>query len=139
MGPTVLRRSQPRVSGPPGKRWVYAAAEPGASGGVGTRVHVIEILLPLQRRDGSPQPRALFGATRSELVERFGGLTAFTRAPAEGLWEREEGAVESDSIVVFEVMADELDRGWWAAFKARLEQSFDQDEIVIRAAAAERL
>ena len=100
---------------------------------------MIEILLPLQRRDGSPQPGTLFSGTRAELVERFGGLTAFTRAPAEGLWEREEGEVEEDAIVVFEVMAEEIDSRWWAEFRARLERSFDQDAIVIRASEARRL
>ena len=102
-------------------------------------MHVIEILLPLQRRDGSPQPRQLFAEARSELVERFGGLTAFTRAPAEGLWEDEDGEVEGDSIVVFEVMAEALERGWWADYRRRLERSFDQGAIVIRASAAEVL
>ena len=102
-------------------------------------MHVIEILLPLQRSDGSPQPKGVFGEARGELIDEFSGLTAFTRAPAEGLWEREEGEVERDSIVVFEVMADELDRGWWAEFRARLEAMFEQEQIVIRAAQVEQL
>jgi hypothetical protein len=102
-------------------------------------MHVIEILLPLRRRDGSPQPKALFGETRRELVERFGGLTAFTRAPAEGLWEAEEGEVESDAIVIFEVMADELDPNWWARYRGELERRFKQDEVVIRASETQRL
>ena len=101
-------------------------------------MHVIEILLPLYRNDGSRQPRQLFGEVRRELVDRFGGLTAFTRSPAEGLWE-EEGEVTRDEIVVFEVMADTLDRVWWAEFRTRLEQLFDQDEIVVRAREVERL
>jgi hypothetical protein len=102
-------------------------------------MHVIEILLPLQRSDGSPQPEGVLGDARRELVDKFGGLTSFTRAPAEGLWEREEGEVERDSIVLFEVMAEELDRNWWAKLPARLERMFDQEEIVIRAATSERL
>ncbi len=64
---------------------------------VGSGVHVVEIFLPLKRSDGSDQPRALFGAVRGELVDRFGGLTAFTRSPAEGLWEAAPGEVERDS------------------------------------------
>ena len=69
-------------------------------------MHVIEIFLPLQRNDGSPQPRELFGKVRKELIEKFGGLTAYSRAPAEGLWERDEGSVDKDAIVIFEVMAE---------------------------------
>jgi len=102
-------------------------------------MHVVEIFLPLKRKDGSPQAEGLFGQVRAELVERFGGLTAFTRAPAEGLWEDEDGEVERDSIVIFEVVADNLDRGWWSSFRERLEKQFDQDEVLIRASAVERL
>jgi hypothetical protein len=102
-------------------------------------MHVVEIFLPLKTNDGSDQPRALFAQLRQELVERFGGLTAFSRAPAEGLWEDEEGHVDRDQIIIFEVVADELDRGWWESLRARLEQEFAQDEILIRASPAERL
>jgi hypothetical protein len=102
-------------------------------------MHVIEIFLPLRRNDGSEQPPAIFAELRRELVERFGGLTAFSRAPADGLWEDEAGAVERDQIVIFEVMAETLDRGWWSELRARLEREFAQDEVLIRAASAERL
>jgi hypothetical protein len=47
--------------------------------------------------------------------------------------------VDRDSIVIFEVMADELDRQWWKAFRAMLERLFDQEEILIRASAVDRL
>ena len=102
-------------------------------------MHVVEIFLPLRRNDGSQQPRELFGTVRRELVERFGGMTAFTRSPAEGLWESGDGDVERDSIVIFEVMAAGLDRAWWSAYRAQLERLFEQDEVVIRASAVERL
>ncbi|HVM38271.1 MAG TPA: hypothetical protein VM265_07790 [Sphingomicrobium sp.] len=102
-------------------------------------MHIVEIFLPLQRNDGSPQPRETFAALRRELVDRFGGLTAFTRAPAEGLWEDEEGQVERDRIVIFELMAERLERGWWSELRARLERELQQDEVLIRATAAERL
>lgn len=100
---------------------------------------VIALFLPLKRNDGSDQPRALFGDVRRELVERFGGLTAYARAPAEGLWQREPGEVDRDAIVIFEVMAEALDRGWWSEYRARLEQAFGQEALVIRASAVERL
>ena len=106
---------------------------------VGPGMHVVEIFLPLKRRDGSNQPRERFGEVRRELIARFGGLTAFTRAPAEGLWESPDGDVGRDSIVIFEVMADALDRAWWSSYRATLERLFEQDEILIRASAIERL
>jgi hypothetical protein len=102
-------------------------------------MHVVEIFLPLNRRDGTPQPSGRIGELRRELVERFGGLTAFTRAPAEGLWEDDDNHVERDRIVIFEVMAEEIDRGWWSALRERLERDLDQEEVLIRASAIERL
>ena len=102
-------------------------------------MHVVEIFLPLRRNDGSDQPRERFATVRREVLDRFGGLTAFTRAPAEGLWESAPGEVDSDSIVIFEVMANEIDRGWWAGYRRELERLFEQDEIVIRASEVERL
>ena len=102
-------------------------------------VHLVTILLPLDRRDGTPQPRALFAALRDALVERFGGATFFNRAPADGLWE-EDGEVERDRIVLVEVLVDgAIDRDWWTALRRRLERDFDQEEVLIRAMAVERL
>lgn len=102
-------------------------------------VHLIEILLPLSDKEGERFPAALFGAVREELVEHFGGLTAFTRSPAEGLWEAEDGARTRDEIVIFEVMADWIDRSWWRSYRAGLEERFAQEEILIRAREVDRL
>lgn len=101
-------------------------------------MHLVTILLPLERNDGTPQPRALFGRLRDELVDKFGGATFFSRAPAQGLWE-EDGEVERDEVVTVEVLADELERAWWARLRERLERDFGQDEILIRASKVERL
>lgn len=81
----------------------------------------------------------LFGDVRRELTERFGGLTAHMRAPARGLWKTDEGEVARDDIVIFEVMAEALDRSWWSAYRRTLEQRFRQDEILIRASGVELL
>ena len=101
-------------------------------------MHVVEIFLPLYDKGGRRFPAQLYGEVREALVERFGGLTAFTRSPAEGLWEAEEGERSRDDIVIFEVMADALDRGWWSGYRATLERRFRQDEIVVRARETER-
>jgi hypothetical protein len=101
-------------------------------------MHLVEILLPLFDNDGRRFGREAFAQVREELVERFGGLTAFTRNPAEGVWEEGEDR-SRDEIVIFEVMADALDRKWWRDYRRELERRFRQDEIVIRARAVERL
>lgn len=87
----------------------------------------MQILLPLRANDGKPFPATHYRAVRHELTERFGGLTAYTRAPAEGLWKEEGDAVTRDEIVIFEVMADDLDRAQRRRYRAELERRFVQD------------
>lgn len=102
-------------------------------------MHLVEILLPVRDNDGRPFPRADFDRVRAELAEHFGGVTAFTRAPAEGLWKDEAGSPARDDVVIFEVMADPLDRAWWASYREQLRQRFRQEELLIRATLSERL
>ena len=49
-------------------------------------MHLVQILLPVYDNEGNELPQVEFRRVRSELSHRFGGLTAFTRAPAEGIW-----------------------------------------------------
>ena len=102
-------------------------------------LHLVQILLPLYDNENHAFDDALYVEVRRELTERFGGLTAFTRAPAEGLWKDDPGRTSRDDIVVLEVMSDELDLSWWRAYRGELERRFRQDEIVIRAQEIERL
>jgi hypothetical protein len=102
-------------------------------------MQLIEILLPLCDNEGRRFAAADFAAVRERLIDHFGGLTAFTRSPGEGLWEPEEGERSRDDIVIFEVMADWIDRAWWRAYRVELESRFRQEEIVIRAREVERL
>jgi hypothetical protein len=104
----------------------------------GMAMHLVQILLPLADNAGRRFDGAAYGRVRSELSERFGGITSFTRAPAEGVW-KEGGHTSHDDIVVFEVMARELDHGWWERYRAELERRFDQEAIVIRAIRVEML
>jgi hypothetical protein len=101
-------------------------------------MHLVQIILPLRSNAGEKLPRALFDDTQQELARRFGGVTAFTRSPAEGLWETQR-ALKEDDVVLYEVMADALDRDWWEVYRARLEARFGQKEIVVRAHEMERL
>lgn len=98
----------------------------------------IEIFVPLFRARGEPVDGACLKALETELTERFGGVTAFTRAPARGRW-TDGDQVQTDEVVIYEVMAPDLDRAWWAGLRARLEADLAQDEVVIRAHAIERL
>lgn len=101
--------------------------------------YLVQILLPQYDNEGQPFAPDVFGSTRGELVERFGGLTAYARAPARGLWKTDEGTVARDDIVILEVMAEELDREWWLQYRRSLEQRFRQDTVVVRAVAVDTL
>jgi hypothetical protein len=98
-------------------------------------MHLVQILLPLYDNAGAPLRRSLYADLARDLTERFGGLTAHTRAPAQGLWQEREGETVRDEIVIYEVMADALDDAWWGALRRRLERDFRQEAVVIRAQA----
>jgi|SRR3954463_8287832 hypothetical protein len=101
---------------------------------------LVQLLLPLYDNQGSRQPDALFRAVRTEITERFGGLTEHTRAPARGLWQDDDtGRTNQDDIVVYEVMVELIDRAWWLAYRERLEREFRQKELIIRAQPIELL
>jgi hypothetical protein len=97
-------------------------------------LHLIQILLPLFDKEGRHFAPDHYRRVRDELSDRFGGLTAFSRAPAEGVWD-DDGERHRDDIVVYEVMAEELDAAWWRAYRKGLETEFRQDSIVVRAQA----
>ena len=96
-------------------------------------MHLVQILLPLYDNEQNPQPADEFRRVRREMTERFGGLTVYTRAPAEGMWKLDDNHTSRDDIVIFEVMATNLDAKWWRNYRHELEARFRQDVIVIRA------
>jgi hypothetical protein len=100
---------------------------------------LVQILLPLRDNAGRPFADDAHGRTRRELLDRFGGVTAYQRAPAEGLWKSEAGEVDRDEVVIFEVMVDEVERDWWRQYRETLQARFRQDVIVIRAIPHEML
>jgi hypothetical protein len=102
-------------------------------------MHLVQLLLPLKDPDGKPFPRSQYRKIREMLTERFGGLTAYTRAPAEGLGDVGDDEVALDDIVIYEVMVADLDREWWRQYRVELEEAFDQEELVVRAQEIERL
>lgn len=104
-------------------------------------MHLVQLLLPLYARDGARLPQTLFAAVRQELVDRFGGLTAYSRSPARGVWADEDAGerVEHDDIVVYEVMVESLQRDWWKAYREELTGRFGQKELVVRAQRIELL
>ena len=102
-------------------------------------MHLVQLLLPLADNDGQAFPRSAYDRVRYELTERYGGVTAYLRAPAEGLWKEHAGRVSRDDVVIYEVMTEALDRAWWSAYRLTLQERFRQEELVVRASGIERL
>jgi hypothetical protein len=94
-------------------------------------MHIIEIFLPLRDNEGSLFPASEFADIRKALTEKFGGLTAFSRVPADGT-DKEGGRERHDELVVFEVMSEAPERGLWSAYRQELERRLRQDRILIR-------
>jgi hypothetical protein len=99
---------------------------------------LIEFFLPLSDPKGRRFPHSMLEQVKSELTEKFGGVTAFTRSPAEGQW-REGGAVATDSVIVCEVMVEALDPVWWRTYVQGLEKRFEQQEVLARATEVKKL
>jgi hypothetical protein len=96
-------------------------------------MYLIQLLLPLNDNQGQPHTRSLFSAVAAELTDRFGGLTAYNRAPADGLWKAESSVASKDEIVIYEVMAQSLDETWWREYGRKLEAWFRQEKLIVRA------
>lgn len=96
-------------------------------------MYLVQILLPLYDNEGHEFDAAEYVRLRAELADRFGGVTAYTRAPARGVWKDETGGTTRDDIVIFEVMTPELDHAWWTSFRKELEAHFRQESLIVRA------
>jgi hypothetical protein len=102
-------------------------------------VHLVQVLVPVYDNSGQPFAPSEFRRIRQELTDRFGGVTAYTRAPAEGSWEDDQGRVHHDDVAVVEVMVESLDRAWWSRYREELAARFRQTELVVRATPMEIL
>jgi hypothetical protein len=101
--------------------------------------HLVQILLPTRKSDGTEVPGEMFARVRAELTERFGGVTAYSRSPATGLWRSPEADIHRDEVIMVEVVVEMFDREWWAQYREQLEQRFGQEEVHARALAIEQI
>ncbi|MCO6403387.1 hypothetical protein GTW10_07760, partial [Aurantimonas endophytica] len=94
-------------------------------------MQIVEVFLPLDTGRGRPIEPEIIEEIIDGLAVRFGGATAFTRAPADGLW-KQDAAIQKDRIIVIEIMVDEIEDAWWKDYRAQLEAVFEQEEVLIR-------
>jgi hypothetical protein len=93
---------------------------------------LIQIFLPLYNNKGKRFPARHYSVERDALVERFGGMTAYMRSPAHGLW-RDGRQTKRDDMVILEVMVRRVDRKWWNNYRHKLQKRFKQKELIVRA------
>jgi hypothetical protein len=101
-------------------------------------MYLIQLLLPLHDNEKRPIPAEHFNTLRTDLTRRFGGVTAFVRAPAKGLWEEDE-EINSDDVVMFEIIAENFAKDWWREYRIQLQHCFKQKEVLIWATRVEKL
>ena len=82
-------------------------------------MYLIEILLPVRDNEGRPFAARTYQALRDELIDLYGGVTSFTRAPAQGETKCGDEKVRDD-IIVLEVMTEDINRPWWASYRKKL-------------------
>ena len=95
-------------------------------------MHLVQILLPLYDNERKLFPQDAYERVRDELTERFGGLTSYVQSPAKGLWRETGSATVHDDIVIYEVMAEQLDRDWWHGYRSELSARFRQELLIVR-------
>ncbi|WP_332719255.1 hypothetical protein [Pelagibacterium mangrovi] len=94
-------------------------------------MQIVEVFLPLDTGSGIAIDAEVIEGIVGGLADRFGGATAFTRAPADGLW-KQGSTMEKDRILIIEVMVSDLDQAWWKDYRNKLEREFEQEEVLIR-------
>lgn len=98
-------------------------------------MYLVQLLLPVLEEPADH----VFDDLKRTLTKHFEGFTAYSQAPAEGMWAPDGGPEERDSIIVVEVMTATVDREWWHQLRMKLEADLKQDLVIIRAQAIEML
>lgn len=99
-------------------------------------MHLVQVFFPLTETSAR---KGALARLRWLLLAKFGGVTAFTRAPAQGAWLDSDDGVDADQIVIVEAMVETLDAAWWAMLREELETSLGEEEILIRAHLVQKL
>lgn len=93
---------------------------------------LVSVFIPLSDAEDHDFPKKLFKEVNKKLTADFGGVTVYSQAPANGIWKDQKDKVVNDKIIIYEVMAPEIDRKYWKVYRQKLEKLFNQKDIVIR-------
>jgi hypothetical protein len=94
---------------------------------------LVQLVLPVRDNAGKEFPGKVWEELKTRLAGKFGGVTAFRRAPAEGVWAPADERRTAEDVFIVEVMTPALDKAWWAALQIELERTLRQDHVIIRA------
>jgi|SRR3569623_289019 len=97
-------------------------------------MYLIEIFIP---NTGRAKDRLVL--LRALLIQKFGGVTVYSRTPAQGAELEPGNQVVEDEIIILEVMTASLDHAWWKGLRHELECDLHQNEILIRASDVQQL
>lgn len=92
----------------------------------------IEIFVPIFDSRGNRFSETIYRRIKKKLTEDFGGVTAYTQMPADGIWKDKKDREIKDQIVIYEVMVSKIDKSYWKAYKQKLQELFEQQDLVIR-------
>lgn len=92
----------------------------------------IELFIPLFNKNGKAFAKKKYKWLRVLLTDKFGGLTIYARAPAEGFWQEKAERTVNDKMIIYEVLVPAIDKVFWQELKLNLLKKFAQDEILIR-------
>ena len=95
-------------------------------------MHIINIYLPQVNEAGMAFDEAIYLSIRTELIQKFGGLTQYDQVPAIGYWkENADKPISKDLVIHYEVICNKLTKKYWADFRRRMEKIFQQTQILI--------
>jgi hypothetical protein len=82
--------------------------------------------------DGHCFPPHIWENLKNTLVDKFGGVTAYTRSPAEGIWSPSPTERSRDQIFTVEVIVRDFDTEWWQILRRDMQNILRQDQLLFR-------
>jgi hypothetical protein len=96
------------------------------------QMHIVNIYLPRVNNAGIEFNEEIYLSIRTELIQKFGGLTQYDQVPAVGYWkENADKSINKDLVIHYEVICNKLVKKFWAELRLRLENTFQQKQILI--------
>lgn len=101
------------------------------------RTRLFQLILPLANAKGKVFPASYYEEVEQQLTAHFGGVTIYNRNV--GHWKDENAKVQSEKVLIFEVLADLTSISFWEELKRKLEKRFQQQEISITSAVVQKI